>query len=163
MMTDFPRRFALALLSLTLVHVLCPVPAHALREFNKSFEKRYVKTSDNEDFQRVYRKAKCFVCHVKGKKKDVCNSYGEELARLIEGNAQERLDLAKQEDRKPAELKKLLAELEAAMTAAEAKRPAEDGPTYGEILSSGQMPVPLPEGGSDDEDEDDEEEGEEEE
>lgn len=83
----------------------------------------------------------CYVCHVKEKKKDVVNHYGNELGKLIPGNVQERLDEARKggRDAKAAEEEKVLKELvEAMKKVEEIKSPS--GVTYGELFKSHQLP-----------------------
>ena len=82
----------------------------AISPFKKAFDEKYVKSSDNSDFQAAFKKASCNTCHVKGEKKDVLNAYGLQLADLLEGNAKDRLDAAKEKgrDAKSAEEEKLL-------------------------------------------------------
>jgi hypothetical protein len=72
-------------------------PANALTEFRKAFEDKYAKNNpdSNEDFKKAVKTASCNVCHVKGKKKEERNAYGQALAELIEGSAKERMDSAK--------------------------------------------------------------------
>lgn len=114
----------------------------ATSPFKKAFDAKYVKDSGNEDFQAAFRKAGCYTCHVKGKKKDFLNAYGLELAALIEGNAKDRTDAARKDgsDAKKAEEEKLLKELEAAMKKVEAVK-APSGKTYGELFKAHGLPT----------------------
>ena len=115
--------------------------ALALPAFKKAFETEYVKPSNNDDFESAAKKASCNVCHLKGKKKDVRNPYGEELAKLIEGSAKDRLAEAAKvnADAKDDETVKLNKELLAAFKKVEAIQSAA-GKTYGELLQSGNLP-----------------------
>ena len=44
--------------------------ATANAPFNKAFDEKYVKKCNNEEFSKVFKKAGCYTCHVKKKKKD---------------------------------------------------------------------------------------------
>lgn len=113
----------------------------ALPPFKKAFSEKYVKTSDNADFQAAAKKASCNACHVKGEKKNVQNNYGTALNKLIEGDAKDRIAAAGKNgaDAKKAETAKIMKELEAAFKKVEAMKSAS-GKTYGEILKSGNLP-----------------------
>ncbi|MCE9546546.1 MAG: hypothetical protein K8T25_13650 [Planctomycetia bacterium] len=115
--------------------------AEALPPFKKAFEEKYVKPANNEAFSEAFKAEGCNVCHVKGKKKDIRNAYGEALAKLIEGDAKHRLDEAGKEsdDAKAAEMKKILGELDAAFTKVEAEK-APDGETFGAKIKAGKLP-----------------------
>jgi len=118
-----------------------PQLAFATSPFKKAFDEQYVKDSGNEEFQTAFRMDGCYVCHVKEKKKDVVNHYGNELGKLIPGNVQERLDEARKgrRDAKAAEEEKVLKELvEAMKKVEEIKSPS--GVTYGELFKSHQLP-----------------------
>jgi hypothetical protein len=127
----------------------------ALREFKKPFEKHYAELFEDEAVKTTFRKAKCNLCHQKGEKKEINNPYGEALSELIEGNAKERLDIAKENDRKKEALAEIIAELNVALVQVESLCSA-DGTTFGERIKSGQLPVELPAGPDDDEEDDDE-------
>jgi len=115
----------------------------AISPFKKAFDEKYVKGSGDKDFQAAFKKASCYNCHVKGKKKDVLNAYGWELSKLIEGNAKDRIDAAKESgglDGKKAEEEKLTKEFDAAVKKAEAlKSPA--GKTFGELFKDHELPT----------------------
>jgi len=118
-----------------------PQLARATSPFKKSFDEQYVKDSGSEEFKAAFRADGCYVCHVKDKKKDVVNSYGNELGKLIPGNVQQRLDEARKggKDAKAAEEEKVLKELVEAMIKVEAMKSAS-GVTYGELFKSHQLP-----------------------
>lgn len=114
--------------------------AHALPKFKLAFEKRYTEENSNEEFKAAVKKEACNVCHVKGEKKDVRNSYGEALSKLIEGEAQQRL---KDASDKMAEEEKILKELEDAFGKVESEKVDEknpSSPTFGDLLNQGQLP-----------------------
>lgn len=100
-------------------------PAAAFPDFQKQFFATYTGGSD-EDFTKLAKSAKCFICH-QGKKKKNRNVYGEAL--------HEHLG---KKDRKDVE--KILAALE---TVAAQKSDAEDenSPTFGELIASGKLPA----------------------
>ena len=120
--------------------------ALALPEFKKAFEEKYVKKSKNAQFKADFKKAGCNTCHVKGKKKVMRNAYGDELAKLIEGDANKRINEAKKQDAAAGkdETAKVLEELDKAFDDA-SKLNDPNGQPYGEIIESGKLPIPLPE------------------
>lgn len=136
-------------MNLRLVITACSLPvlfaisnlSLANSSFKKVFDDRYVKDSGNEEFQTAFRKDNCYVCHVKEKKKDFVNHYGNELAKLLPGNVKERLDEARKDgrDAKDAEEEKVLKELAEAMKKVEAMK-SPSGVTYGELFESHQLP-----------------------
>jgi hypothetical protein len=136
--------FALAVAAASLVLI---EPASAMPPFRKAFEDKYVKDQSNATLEASFKKAMCNTCHVQGKPKTENNAYGQELAKLIEGSANERLKAAtaKGEAAKEAETKKLLAELEAAFAKVEKLKsdPKNDAaPTFGERIKQGMLPAP---------------------
>jgi hypothetical protein len=134
------RLLAGALVTTIAVTMLIP-SAQALPAFKTAFEKKYVKTSDNAEFQAVFKKETCNVCHIKGEKeKTKQNAYGKELNKLIEGDANIRMKEARANGKLDEETKKLLDELEIAFKKVEEMK-APSGPTYGELLKDGKFPV----------------------
>jgi len=109
--------------------------------FKKVFDEQYVKDRGDEEFQAAFRKDNCYACHVKEKKKDVVNHYGNELAKLIPGNVKQRLDEARKDgkDAQAAEEEKVLKELVEAMKKVEPMK-SPSGVTYGELFKSRQLP-----------------------
>ncbi|MBC8355270.1 MAG: hypothetical protein H8E66_25115 [Planctomycetes bacterium] len=126
-----------------LLPVLAAIPdaALAISPFKKAFDEQYVKNRGDEDFKTAFRKDGCYVCHVKKKKKDIVNHYGNELAKLIPGNVKERLDKARKDgrDAKTAEEEKTVKELAEAMKKVEGMK-SPSGVTYGELFKSHQLP-----------------------
>jgi cytochrome c553 len=120
-----------------------PYAAFAISPFKKAFDEQYVKASGDEEFQAAFRKGGCYVCHAKDKKKDVVNHYGNELAKLIPGVLQDRLNAAREggKDVKAAEEEKALKELADAMKKVETMK-SPSGVTYGELFESHQLPAP---------------------
>ena len=157
------RKFSIAAACLALCVVFVSRPANALTEFKKAFEDRYSKKSDNKEFQDAVKKQSCNVCHVKGEKKDVRNAYGEELAKLVEGSAKERIDKAGDAAAKKAEKAKLVKEIEEAFKKVEEMKSdpeKEDSETFGQRLKSNKLPIdpPAASGGDDKEEPEEEEE-----
>ncbi len=113
----------------------------AIAPFKKAFDAKYVKASENTEFQTKFKKTGCYACHVKGKKKNVVNAYGWELAKLLDGNAKDRIDAARKagSDAKKAEEAKLVKELLVALPKVEAME-ATSGKTYGELFKSHALP-----------------------
>lgn len=114
--------------------------SHAIPNFQKEFLALYVKDSDNEEFVKLVKKVKCDVCHdstkqdEKGKKnKKFRNAYGQELAKLLD----KKTDKTNKE-----KIKKALEEV------AKMKSKSEDpkSPAFGDLISQGKLPAPLPEG-----------------
>lgn len=125
-----------------LVLVFGAVPnVFAMPSFKKAFDEKYVDEHPNAEFKAAAKKEACNVCHVKGEKKDVRNSYGDALAELIEGSAQERVKNAGA-NKKDVEAK-LLEELKAAFEKTEAKNVDEkdaSSPTFGDLIKQGKLP-----------------------
>jgi hypothetical protein len=133
---------SLLLLVLTAIIALGSSTAFAISPFKKAFDEKYVKESGNEEFQAAFRKAGCYNCHVREKKKDFVNAFGWELSQLIEGNAKDRTDAAREDgsDAKKAEEEKLVKELVAALEKVEAMK-APSGETYGELFKAHVLPT----------------------
>jgi hypothetical protein len=121
---------------------ICVATATAHAPFKKPFEEKYVKSSPGSEFKVTFRKAGCNVCHVKGKPKDWLNGYGHELAKHLEGRAEERLKQAKAESRDAykAENEKLLEELKEAIKKSE-KAKMKDGTAYGQLFKDLKLPT----------------------
>jgi len=120
----------------------CAGTVHAHATFKKPFEEKYVKSSTNADFKTGFRKAGCYVCHVKGKPKEWLNGYGLQLAKHLPGNAKERLAMAKaiSRDAYKTESEKMLEELKEALKKAE-KGKTKDGLLYGDLLKEEKLPT----------------------
>jgi hypothetical protein len=121
-----------------------PPSAAALTPFSKAFEEKYANGHPHEAFRTAYKKTRCNVCHVKGKPKTVCNAYGNELAKLIEGNAEERIKHARQQGKHAEVERQILQELDAAFDrVAKLKSRPDDAtsPTFGDLIKNGQLPV----------------------
>ena len=119
-------------------------PATALPPFKKAFEEKYVKSANDEEFTKAFKAAGCNVCHVKPKEgeeadRKLRNDYGHILAKLIPGEASDRMKQATKAGTGKAEMAKLLSELDAAFAAAE-KEKAADGTTYGDLLKQKKLP-----------------------
>ncbi len=116
--------------------------AFAISPFKKAFDEKYVKESGDEEFQAAFRKAGCYTCHVREKKKNFVNAFGWELAQLIEGSAKDRTDAARKDgsDAKKAEEAKLVKEFVAALQKVEAIK-ASSGETYGELFKAHGLPT----------------------
>ena len=117
--------------------------AKAIAPFKKAFQEKYVDSSDNEEFKGAFKKASCNTCHVKGEKKDKRNAYGDELAKLIDGDANQRIKDARKEggsDAAKQETEKVVKELQKAFEEA-AKIKSKSGEPYGDIIKSGKLPT----------------------
>ena len=115
----------------------CVSSVDALPQFKKEFGDKYVEGSGSASFEEAVKKQGCNVCHVKGQKKDVRNAYGEELAKLIPGDASARIKEAADKDAEKATVNKELAE---AFKKVEAMK-SPSGETYGELLKGHSLPV----------------------
>jgi hypothetical protein len=117
--------------------------ASAIAPFKKAFDEEYVKKSNNEEFSKVFKKTGCYTCHVKKKKKDWLNLYGQEIAKLIPGNAKQRLDEAKIKgtEARKEENTKLLKELKVAFQKV-GKLKSPSGVPYEELFKTHQLPTP---------------------
>jgi hypothetical protein len=133
------KRVATLTICAAVVFCLAVGPASALPLFKKDFTDKYVEGSGDAAWEETVKKASCYVCHVKGEDKEVRNAYGEALAKLIEGDAKERLAAAKEAGTTDAENEKLAKELMEAFTKVE-KMKSPSGPTYGELLKAHKLP-----------------------
>lgn len=111
--------------------------APAMTQFRTAFKKKYVDNGPS-GLKGAYDKASCMLCHAKGTDKTKRNAYGEELSKLIEGSAQQRMKEAG--PKRKEEMEKIMAELDKAFTEV-AKMKSPTGETYGERISAGQLPV----------------------
>ncbi len=121
-------------------------PAAAITPFGKAFEEKYAAAHPEPAFHTAYKKTRCNVCHVKGQKKEICNPYGDELARLIPGNAEARIKEARALGQHEAEEERILQELNAAFEVVEKIKtnPSNTAsPTYGELIRAGKLPIPA--------------------
>ena len=138
------RRFVVLVCVLTCSAVCLLTPqAKAIAPFKKAFQEKYVDPSDSEEFKGAFKKASCNTCHVKGEKKDKRNAYGDELAKLIEGDANQRIKDARKEggsDAAKQETVKVVKELNKAFEEV-AKKKAKSGESYGDIIKSGKLPT----------------------
>jgi hypothetical protein len=89
-------------------------------------------TSAEEDWATDAKKAKCYVCHVKGKSKKYCNSYGDVLAEWLDSNKFEK-------DRVEAEGELVKSDILAALKKAESCADA-CGTPFGKLFESGGLP-----------------------
>jgi hypothetical protein len=106
--------------------------AHALPEFKKEFDAKYVKpdgTAEQKSLAAAVKAANCNVCHGKDDKgmdsKKVRNAYGEALHKFI--HKKDKKDVEK--------IRKALADVEAMKNG--------DG-TFGDKLKAGKLPVEPP-------------------
>jgi len=127
------------LLGVATVAAFSATPAFALPSFKKLFDQAYVAESGDAAFQEAFKKAGCNACHVKGKPKSMRNAYGEEIAKLIPGDAKDRISEAKEAGTDDAEKAKVDKEFMDALKKVEALKSA-GGRTYGEILKAHELP-----------------------
>ena len=118
--------------------------ACALAPFKKAFQEKYVDKSEHETLKASFKKASCNTCHIKGEGKEERNDYGDELAKLIEGDANQRIKSAREvgDDARKAETEKILKELDKAFDEV-AKKESKSKIKYGELLKAGKLPVEV--------------------
>lgn len=111
----------------------CAAPAHAVQEFKKQFDAKYVEGNGDAKFVEAVGVAKCNVCHdASSKSKKDRNEYGKALSKYLK-KADFTLERIKAEpDKVKAEI------LEAFKKAEELK--AANGKTFGDIIKSGALP-----------------------
>ena len=136
------KHLSIVLTALVALSVLTGT-ASALAPFKKAFDQTYVKESDSDKYKSAFKKSGCYTCHVKGKKKDWLNLYGQELAKLVDGNAKQRLDEAKKKGsgERKAEDAKIKKELKLAFTKV-GKVKSPSGVVYEELFKSHKLPTP---------------------
>jgi len=103
--------------------------AYAIPQFAKEFAAMYAD-EDGTDAQKALaakvKKVKCNVCHdAESKSKKDRNDYGAELSELLD----------KKEDKDNKE------KIHEALEKVAAMKSSDDGPTYGELLKEGKLPV----------------------
>ena len=137
----------ISILAIAITTIALTGDAYALAPFKKAFEKKYLANHKNEEYQKLAKKTGCNVCHVSKAKKNFRNEYGEMLAKLIEGDAQDRIKAAKKEGGPEAEKKekaKVAEELEKAFDKVlKEKSDGGKGPTYEELIKEGKLPVEI--------------------
>ena len=112
-------------------------PAEAIKNFQKNFVTKYVKTRDGDSKQvaqkkamlaKTIEKAKCNICH-EGRHKKKRNAYGEELAKLLDKKADAR------------NTKKIIKALE---KVGKARSDPKDRKslTFADLIRQGKLPVP---------------------
>jgi hypothetical protein len=119
--------------------------AQALAPFKKAFQEKYVDGSDSEELKAAFKKESCNTCHLKGKKKEERNAYGDELEKLIEGNADERIKAARKAHGDAGveeETAKILEELKKAFEEV-AKKEDKNGEKYGDRIAAGKLPIDV--------------------
>lgn len=123
------------LLAVAVLNSIGPRTASGFAEFKKVFDKKYVGDSNSAEQKAIgaaVKVAKCNVCHdpkkgADGKvSKKNRNAYGEALHKFI--GKKDKKDTAKIED---------------ALNKVEAMKNG-DGPTFGELLKQGKLPVEAP-------------------
>lgn len=111
-------------------------PAMAISEFGKQWKNEYLGGDDvDADFKKMGRKAGCYVCHVKGKKKeDARNEYGIALHKHLKAEDFTKEKIA--ED--PEGAKKKI--LEAFKKVGEEDK-SKDGRLFGKKIENNELPA----------------------
>lgn len=138
------KRVALATLCGAVLLCLAAGPVSALPQFKKDFADKYVEPANDEAFAEAAKKASCNLCHVKGEGKDKRNAYGEELAKLIPGDAKDRIAKATDAGNGDAEKEKVGKELAEAFKKVETMK-SPSGETYGDRLKGHKLPCEVAE------------------
>lgn len=113
------------LLLTALVALASPQASLAHSEFQRGFYDAYTKGPGvNNDFRKLARKAKCNLCHQGKEDRTRYNRYGDAM-----------LELLTEDDKKD---KKKIAQ--ALATVAELPSDGPESPTYGELITAGQLP-----------------------
>lgn len=119
-----------ATFALTITFITAVDEAHAIPQFKKEFDAKYVDEDSDDpvkiEFAEKVKEAKCNVCHF-GKKKKDRNSYGNALAELLD----------KKEDK---ENKEKIQESLDKVAGMKTNPEDENSPTYGELFNSGDLP-----------------------
>ncbi len=126
------KRLVLSLLCATMLIGLCSKSALADKIFGTEFAKRYANGTSTEDWQKTVKKAKCYLCHVKGKKKAYCNTYGDILGKHLDVENFDR-------DRCKTEPEKVCQEIQAALEKVEAEKDV-NGKSFADLFKSETLP-----------------------
>lgn len=111
----------------------CAVPAHAVQEFKKQFDAKYVEGNGNAKFVEAAGAAKCNICHdANSKSKKDRNEYGKALSKFLMKDNFKADRIKDEPDKVKAEI------LEAFKKAEDLK--ASSGKTFGDIIKSGALP-----------------------
>ncbi len=63
---------------------LFATPSFAISEFGKQFKAQVLESDAPDEFKKTVKSANCYVCHVKGEKKDeVRNEYGKAVKKFL--------------------------------------------------------------------------------
>ncbi|TWT74199.1 hypothetical protein [Allorhodopirellula solitaria] len=63
---------------------LFATPSFAISEFGKQFKAKIMESELPDEYKKTVRKANCYICHVKGEKKDdVRNEYGKAVKKFL--------------------------------------------------------------------------------
>lgn len=124
------------LLFVSMASLVFPQPALALPGFKKVFEGMYVAPVGDEEYAAKFKATGCATCHLKAQGKEKYNAYGKVLARLIPGDARERIIQAENKEAVQAQLNE---EARIAMLQAETKE-ATGGGAWGELFKALKLP-----------------------
>jgi uncharacterized protein YxeA len=104
-------------------------------QYYAQFQKMYVKSDgsqQDQDFAKEVKDAKCQVCHAPGKDRKLRNSYGKELAKVI--NPDDATGFKGERDKtKIDEALKKVADMHVDPNDSKS-------PTYGELIKEGKLP-----------------------
>ena len=155
------KRLCLAFFCGVVLFVFAIRPAMAVRVFGTEFKAKYVKEDPQTDAEKAfaegYKKAKCYLCHVKGKDKEYCNTYGDALAKFLHKDDFEKDRVEDEPDAVRAEILQALEKVESMQDVC--------GDSFGQIFKAGKTPNAElgPESAKKEEEDEDEEDDEDEE
>ncbi|WP_442507526.1 hypothetical protein SH528x_006455 [Novipirellula sp. SH528] len=113
---------------------LLMTPAMAISEFGKQWKSEYLGEDADADFVKMGKKANCYVCHVKGEKKEEArNEYGKAVHEYLKAE-----DFPKEYIKdNPEEAKKKI--IEGFKKAADHK--SKDGKKFGDKIKNKELPA----------------------
>jgi hypothetical protein len=130
------NKYVTVAIILLIVVAIGTAKASAEKVFGTVWLEKYVpgepSTDAEESWATTAKKAKCYVCHLKGKSKKYCNTYGDVLSESLKSDNY-------QSDRVKAEEEKVQAEILQALGQAEAGAD-KCGTTFGELFQKYKLP-----------------------
>jgi hypothetical protein len=130
------KTFATFALTVSITLATGAADACADKVFGTVWREKYVpgepSTDAEESWVSAAKKARCYVCHLKGKSKKYCNTYGDALSEWLKSDNYET-------ERVKAEEEKVRAEILQALGQAEALGD-KCGTTFGELFRAYKLP-----------------------
>ena len=111
-------------------------PASAEKVFGTVWLDKYVSATPTTDAEEAWagtaKKARCYLCHLKGKSKKYCNTYGDALAKWLKSDHFESARVKTEEAQVRTEILEALGRAEALTD--------QCGTTFGELFGNYQLP-----------------------